>query len=68
MGTSSPRGSSTHKDSRASHDRDASRHRSYVGQVERAKRNLTLHNIPKIAEILEIDPGRLLRGLPAAQE
>jgi hypothetical protein len=36
--------------------------------VARAKRNLTLHNILKIAEILEIDPGRLLRGLPAAHE
>ena len=48
--------------------RDASLHWSYLGQVERGQRNLTLHNILRIAEMLEIDPGKLLRGLQAPQE
>jgi hypothetical protein len=36
--------------------------------VERGQQNVTLHNILKIAEMLEIDPGKLLRGLPAPEE
>jgi hypothetical protein len=36
--------------------------------VERGQRNLTPHNILKIAEMLEIDAGTLLRGLHAPQE
>ena len=48
--------------------RDASLHWSYVGQVERGQRNITLHNILRIAEMLEIDPGKLLRGLQAPEE
>jgi transcriptional regulator with XRE-family HTH domain len=38
-------------------------HWTYVGQVERGRRNVTLHNILRIAEGLEIDPGELVQGL-----
>ena len=38
-------------------------HWTFVGQVERGRRNLTLHNILKIASGLGVDPGDLLRGL-----
>ena len=31
-------------------------HWTYVGQVERGERNLTLHNICKLAQALEVDP------------
>ncbi|WP_130348433.1 helix-turn-helix domain-containing protein [Herbihabitans rhizosphaerae] len=40
-------------------------HWSFLGQVERGQRNLTLHNILKIAAALDIDPGELVRGLHA---
>jgi len=40
-------------------------HWTFVGQVERGQRNLSLHNLLKIADGLGIDPGRLLRGLSA---
>ena len=45
--------------------RDSSLHWSYLGQVERGQRNLTLHNILKLAEVLELDPGELVQGLRA---
>jgi transcriptional regulator with XRE-family HTH domain len=45
--------------------RDSSLHWSYLGQVERGQRNLTLHNILKLAEVLGVDPGELVRGLRA---
>lgn len=38
-------------------------HWTFVGQVERGQRNLTLHNIVKLATALKIDPGVLVRGL-----
>lgn len=38
-------------------------HWTFVGQVERGRRNISLHNILKLAEGLEIDPGDLVRGL-----
>lgn len=38
-------------------------HYSYVSQVERGERNLSLHNIVRLACALEIDPGRLLDGI-----
>ncbi len=38
-------------------------HWTYLGQVERGRRNLTLHNILKIADGLAVDPGELVRGL-----
>jgi transcriptional regulator with XRE-family HTH domain len=40
-------------------------HWTFVGQVERGQRNLSLHNLLKIADGLGIDPGRLARGLQA---
>jgi transcriptional regulator with XRE-family HTH domain len=40
-------------------------HWSYIGQVERGQRNLTLHNIIKIAAALEMDAGKLIEGAQA---
>ncbi|MEU2869805.1 helix-turn-helix transcriptional regulator [Streptomyces olivoreticuli] len=42
---------------------DCGLHWTYVGQVERGRRNISLHNILKIAEGLKIDPAELVRGL-----
>lgn len=39
-------------------------HWTYVGQVERGLRNISLTNIIKIAYGLGTDPGDLVRGLP----
>lgn len=39
-------------------------HWTYIGQVERGRRNVTLHNILKIAHGLEIEAGQLVGGLP----
>lgn len=39
-------------------------HWTFLGQVERGQRNLSLHNITKIAAGLDIDPGDLMRALP----
>lgn len=47
---------------------DSSLHWSYLGQVERGQRNLTLHSILKLAEVLGVDPGELVRGLRAPEE
>ena len=38
-------------------------HWTFVGQVERGRRNLTLHNILKLAQGLDCDPGDLVSGL-----
>ena len=38
-------------------------HWTFVGQVERGRRNISLHNILKLAHALRVDPGELLRGL-----
>ncbi|MFH5211421.1 helix-turn-helix domain-containing protein [Antrihabitans spumae] len=43
-------------------------HWTYVGQVERGQRNLTLHNILKFATGLEIDAGKLIENLSAPIE
>lgn len=42
---------------------DCGLHWTFVGQVERGQRNLTLHNILKLAAGLDVDPGELVRGL-----
>ncbi|OHT89074.1 helix-turn-helix domain-containing protein [Mycobacteroides saopaulense] len=38
-------------------------HWTYLGQVERGRRNITLNNIVKIAAGLDVDPGQLVTGL-----
>lgn len=38
-------------------------HWTYLGQVERGRRNLTLHNILKVAAGLDTDAGKLVQGL-----
>jgi len=39
-------------------------HWTFIGQVERGRRNITLHNILKLAAALEIDAGDLTSDLP----
>lgn len=38
-------------------------HWTFVGQVERGRRNLSLNNLLKLASALDVDPGELVRGL-----
>ncbi len=38
-------------------------HWTFLGQVERGRRNLSLHNLLKLAAGLKVDPGELVRGL-----
>jgi len=38
-------------------------HWTYIGQVERGQRNISLHNIIRIAEAIQVDPGTLVAGL-----
>jgi transcriptional regulator with XRE-family HTH domain len=38
-------------------------HWTFLGQVERGRRNLSLHNLLKIAAGLGVDPAELVRGL-----
>jgi DNA-binding XRE family transcriptional regulator len=40
-------------------------HWTFLGQVERGRRNISLHNILKIAAGLEVDAGVLVQGLRA---
>jgi len=40
-------------------------HWTFVGHVERGRRNVSLHNILKLAHGLKIDPCELVRGLKA---
>jgi transcriptional regulator with XRE-family HTH domain len=42
-------------------------HWTFVGQVERGRRNLSLHNLLKLAEALQTDPGLLVEGLRAPE-
>lgn len=37
-------------------------HRTYIGMIERAEKNITLTNIEKIAKALEINTSKLLEG------
>ena len=39
--------------------------RSYVGQVERGEKNLTLKSIMRLASTLKVDPSELVDNLPA---
>jgi transcriptional regulator with XRE-family HTH domain len=41
-------------------------HWTFVGQVERGTRNLSLHNIIKIAAGLDVDPAILITGIRAS--
>ncbi|MFQ5825609.1 MAG: helix-turn-helix domain-containing protein [bacterium] len=36
-------------------------HRTYIGSVERGERNLSLINLQKIANALEVDPSELIK-------
>ncbi|HEV2974779.1 MAG TPA: helix-turn-helix transcriptional regulator [Solirubrobacteraceae bacterium] len=38
-------------------------HWTFLGQVERGRRNLSLHNLLKLASGLEVDPCELVSGL-----
>lgn len=38
-------------------------HRTYIGMIERAEKNITLINIAKIANALKISPSELLNNL-----
>ena len=35
-------------------------HRTYVGSVERGKRNISLKNVERLAQALNVDPAQLL--------
>ncbi|HVF76322.1 MAG TPA: helix-turn-helix transcriptional regulator [Acidimicrobiales bacterium] len=39
-------------------------HWTYVGQIERGRRNVSLLNILRLAKALEVDASELLVGLP----
>lgn len=43
-------------------------HWTFVGQVERGQRNISLHNLLKLAAGLGIDPGKLVQGLDPPPE
>lgn len=38
-------------------------HWTFLGQVERGRRNLSLHNLLKVAAGLDVDPAELVKGL-----
>lgn len=38
-------------------------HWSFIGRIERGQANLTLRNILRLAEVLDVDPADLVRGL-----
>lgn len=37
-------------------------HRTYIGSVERCERNISIDNIQRIAQALDLPPADLLRG------
>lgn len=43
-------------------------HWTFLGQVERGRRNLNLHNLLKLAKGLGIDPGVLVTGLEPPED
>ena len=48
---------------------DANLHRTYIGQVERGERNISIDNIERLARALGVEPADLMRrgenGAPA---
>jgi transcriptional regulator with XRE-family HTH domain len=38
-------------------------HWTFIGQVERGRRNISLHNLLRLAASLEVDPAQLVEGL-----
>ena len=38
-------------------------HRTYIGMIERAEKNITLVNIEKIANVLEVNVSNLLKDI-----
>jgi transcriptional regulator with XRE-family HTH domain len=40
-------------------------HWTFIGQLERGRRNVSLHNLLKVAAGLGVDPGELVAGLKA---
>lgn len=47
---------------------EAGLHRTYVGSIERGERNVSLFNIVKLAEALNVSPGHLLDNLRKFEE
>ncbi|MGH1552474.1 helix-turn-helix domain-containing protein [Streptomyces sp. L7] len=45
---------------------DSGMHWTFIGQVERGQRNVSLHNILKLAEALGVDAAELVRGLKSS--
>jgi transcriptional regulator with XRE-family HTH domain len=43
-------------------------HWTFLGQVERGRRNLSLHNLLKVAAGLGVDPAELVQGLHAPDD
>jgi transcriptional regulator with XRE-family HTH domain len=43
-------------------------HWTFLGQVERGRRNLSLHNLLKLAAGLDVDPAELIQGLKPPDE
>lgn len=41
-------------------------HFTYVSSVERGERNVSLHNILRLADALAVDAGPLVSGIPAS--
>jgi hypothetical protein len=42
-------------------------HWTFIGQVERVQRNVSLHNILRIADALQLYPAELVHGLTAPE-
>jgi transcriptional regulator with XRE-family HTH domain len=43
-------------------------HWTFLGQVERGRRNLSLHNLLKLAAGLDVDPAELVQGLQPPED
>ena len=38
-------------------------HRTYIGMIERGEKNITIENIKKVADALDIEMNKLLEGV-----